>query len=234
MYGTWALLTLALRTGLPQSGPSAAGGFAGFYDEPQAKETFLRGMSGGSILVAQALAVNFPWKDYATVIDIGTAQGCVPAEIARAHAHLTGGGFDLPALAPAFAQYVASRGLGDRLKFHAGDFFRDPLPGADVLIMGRVLHDWDLATRMMLLRKAHDALPGGGALIVHDTLIDDARRQQSHSLLASLNMLIQTDGGSEYTGGECMGWMEEVGFVRTYLLPLAGFHTAVVGFKPAR
>ena len=231
MYGTWGLLTPALRSGKPQSGPSAAGGFAGFYADQPTAEIFLKGMTGGSRLAARALAAGFPWESYATFIDIGTAQGCVPVEIARRHAHLTGGGFDLPSLGSAFTRHVREHGLAARLRFHAGDFFRDPLPRADVVIMGRVLHDWDVATRKLLLGKAYAALPTDGVLIIHDTLIDEERRTHPHSLLASLNMLIQTDGGSEYTGKECTGWLHEIGFTQTRIMPLTGTQTAIIAIK---
>jgi hypothetical protein len=157
----------------------------------------------------------------------------VLAEIALAHPHLTGAGFDLPNVQSAFEAYVAERGLSNRLAFHPGNFFEDSLPHADVLIMGRVLHDWDIPTRKLLLAKAYAALPPGGALVVHETFIDDARRNRAHSLLASLNMLIQTDGGSECTEDECMTWMREAGFGETHLVPLAGRHTAAVGKKPS-
>jgi hypothetical protein len=231
MYQYWGLLTPALRTGQPQTGPSPAGGFSQFYADEGTAKLFLNGMAGGSIPVGQALAEHFPWRDYGSFIDVGTALGAVPVEIARAHTHLRGGGFDLPTLADAFATYVHDHGLGHCLTFHAGDFFVDPLPQADVLIMGRILHDWDIPNRMLLLRKAYEALPSGGALIVFDTLIDRERRHQPHSLLASLNMLIQTAGGSEYSAEECMIWMQEAGFARMQVLPLTRVQTAVLGFK---
>ena len=165
------------------------------------------------------------------MIDIGAAQGCVPVVLARAHPHLTGGGFDLPMVEPAFNRYVGRHGLADRLKFHGGDFFRDPLPRADVLVMGRILHNWDLDTKKALLAKAYRALPPGGALIVCETLIDDARRVRSHSLLASLNMVIQTEAGFEFTGAECTGWMREAGFQTMSIMPLAAFYSAIIAEK---
>ena len=70
-----------------------------------------------------------------------------------------------------------------------------------MLIIGRVLHNWDLATKLMLLRKAHGALPSAGALIVYERMIDDGRQTNAAGLLASLNMLIMTDGGFDYTPG---------------------------------
>ena len=230
MYRTWDLLTPALRAGAPQYGPAAAGGFADFYKEPAALSIFLKGMTGGSRLAAQALARRFPWESYNTVIDIGTAQGCVPVEIARAHPHLTGGGFDLPELQAVFASFVRSHGLDKRLRFFPGNFFDDPLPSADVLIMGRVLHDWSLPQRELLLSKAYQALHENGVLIVHEAFIDEARGT-ANSLLASLNMLIQTNGGSEFTALECMTWMREAGFGAARVAPLTGSQAAVIGIK---
>jgi O-methyltransferase/methyltransferase family protein len=231
VYGSWGLLTAALRSGKPQAGPSAVGGYAAFYKDQTQLESFLRGMTAGSLLPARALAAAFPWTDYRTIVDIGTAQGCVPVEIARAHPHLTGGGFDLPALASSFKSYVGKHGLGKRLKFYGGDFFHDPLPSADVLVMGRILHNWDVKTRKLLLRKAHAALPPGGVLIVCETLIDDARRGRAHGLLASLNMLIQTEGGSEFTGDECRRWMHAAGFGSVRIQPLGMFYSAAIAAK---
>ena len=230
-YQAWSGLAAALKSGAPQAGPSAAGGYARFYQEPARLESFLTGMTAGSLLPAQALAASFPWRNYASVIDIGAAQGCVPVALARAHPHLTGGGFDLPMVEPAFNRYVDGHGLADRLKFHGGDFFRDPLPRADVLVMGRILHNWDLDAKKALLAKAYRALPPGGALIVCETLIDDARRVRSHSLLASLNMVIQTDAGFEFTGAECTGWMREAGFQTISIIPLAAFYSAIIAEK---
>ena len=178
-----------------------------------------------------ALVVKFPWRDYRTVIDIGAAEGCLPVELAHAHHHLTAGGFDLSPVGPLFDTYVRKHGLCGRLRFYSGDFFRDPLPTADVLIMGRVLHNWDLATKKMLLAKAYDALSSVGALVVYERLIDDERRTNVDALLASLNMLIMTAGGFDYTGADCIGWMREAGFRDMRVEPLAGAQTMVVGIR---
>jgi hypothetical protein len=166
-----------------------------------------------------------------TVIDIGTAQGCVPVELALAHPHLSGGGFDLPAVEPIFSRYVASRGLSERLLFMPGDFLADDLPRADVLIMGMILHDWDLPIKRMLIGKAYAALEKGGSLIVYEFLIDDDRRTHLPGLLMSLNMLIETRGGFDYTGADCMGWMRDAGFADSRVVPLVGPHSAVIAIK---
>ena len=132
---------------------------------------------------------------------------------------------------PLFDEYVAAAGLGDRLSFHAGDFFADDLPAADVLVMGRILHDWDMDEKRVLLEKAHGALPDGGALIVYEAIIDDDRRENAFGLLMSLNMLIETPGGFDYTGADCQGWMKDAGFGETYVEHLGGPTSMVVGIK---
>jgi hypothetical protein len=232
LYGFWGSLTEALRTGLPQNEAKTGGDFYGeLYRDPRRLRQFLRAMSGRSAGPAAAMARKLPWQEHRTFVDVGAAQGVLPVTVARAHPHLTGGGFDLPPVGPIFEEYVAEAGLGDRLRFYPGDFFADPLPGADVLIMGHVLHNWDLDQRKVLLAKAHAALPMGGRLVVYEALIDDERRHNAQGLLASLNMLIETSGGANFTGAECRTWMHEAGFRDTYVEPLADPESMVVGTK---
>jgi SAM-dependent methyltransferase len=228
-YHNWGALTQALRSGAPRS--DGVGDYKALHDGDPMQAVFLNGMTAGSLLAAQALAAKFPWDGVRTVIDVGCAQGGAVAEIARAHSHLTGGGFDLPPVESAFSRYVEDNGLSDRLQFYAGDFFTDALPSADALVMGRILHNWDLATKKMLLKKAHLALPPGGVLIVYDPMIDDDRRANAHALLSSLNMLIETADGFEYTGSECAEWMTQAGFTQVHAEPLGDVHTAIVAKK---
>ena len=196
-------------------------------------DAFAKGMTGGSRLVAPAMVKEFPWRDYQTIVDIGTAEGCLPVEIARAYPHLRGSGFDLPTLKPLFDNYIESHGLSGRLQFCSGDFFQDSLPAADVLIMGRILHNWDLPTKQMLLRKAYEALPAGGALIVYERLIDDERRTATAALTMSLHMLIMTAGGFAFTASDCVRWMRETGFDDLRIMPLAAAYSMIVGIKRA-
>ena len=115
----------------------------------------------------------------------------MPVQVALEHSHLTGGNFELPAVGPIFEDYVRRNGLNERLRFYPGNFFNDKLPSADVLVMGHILHDWNMEEKRVLLQKAFDALPAGGALIVYEALIDDDRRENTLGLLMSLNMLIE-------------------------------------------
>ena len=232
LYRFWGSLTEALRTGKPQNEAKTGEDFFGtLYADPQRLEGFLKAMTGLSQGTARTIAKKFPWRKYRTFVDIGCAQGGVAVEITLAHRHLTGGGMDLPVVRPVFETYVRAKGVDGRLRFHPGDFFKDPLPKTDVLIMGHILHDWNLEEKMMLLRKAYDVLPTGGALIVHEAIIDDARKRNAFGLLMSLNMLIETHGGFDFTGADCKRWMQEAGFKRTRVEPLVGPDSMVVGIK---
>ena len=233
LYRFWGHLTEALQTGLPQN-ESRHGEpdlFGVLYQEPARLELFLSAMTGLSRPTARAIATAFPWRDFQTFADIGCAQGGLTAEIAQAHPHLTGFGYDLPAVGPVFERYVGQQGLQKRLTFHPGDFFKDALPSVDVLVMGHILHDWSLDEKMLLLRKSYEALRAGGALIVYDTMIDDERRENTFALLMSLNMLIETPAGFDYTGADCRGWMEETGFREVRIEPLQGPYSIAVGRK---
>ena len=232
LYPFWGSLTEGLRSGQPQNEAKTDGDFFGvLYRDPARLRQFLQAMTGLSAGAARAIAQKFSWGRYRTFVDVGTAQGGLTVQVALAHPHLSGGGFDLPPVRPIYEDYVSSFGLGDRLRFYPGDFFVDPLPRADVLVMGHILHDWSLDEKRLLIAKAYDALPQGGALIAYDCIIDDDRRQNAFGLLMSLNMLIETPAGFDYTGADCCSWLQEAGFRETYVEHLAGPESMAVGIK---
>ena len=234
LYGFWGRLTEGLRTGLPQNeirDDCASEPFAKLYADPARLKAFLAAMSGISHGANLAIAAKFPWAKYKTYADVGTAEGDLAVQIALANPHLTGIGFDLPEVEPTFEEYAAANGVSKRLRFQTGSFFMDDLPNVDVITMGHILHDWNLEEKTMLVRKAFAALNPGGALIVYDAIIDDDRSKNAFGLMMSLNMLIETSGGFDYTGADCIGWMKEVGFRDTYVEHLIGPDSMVVGFR---
>ena len=233
LYPFWAHLTEALRTGLPQNevkqgGP---GTFQTLYADPARLEQFLAAMTGISRGANMAIARQFAWKDYRTFVDVGTAQGDLATQVALANPTLQGIGFDLPEVGPIFESYTTKVGVADRVRFISGDFFNDPIPQADVVMMGHILHDWDLPTKRMLIEKAYATVPKGGALIVYESIIDDDRSKNAFGLMMSLNMLIETPGGFDYTGADCCGWMKEAGFRETRVEHLVGPDSMVIGVK---
>ena len=232
LYAFWNDLTEALRSGKAQNEVKHGGDpFDVLYADPERLAAFLRAMSGLSRGANIAIAGRFPWAKYRSFVDVGTAQGDLAVQVAKANAHLSGIGFDLDRVGPIFTSYVAEHGLANRVRFVSGDFFRDDIPKADVVLMGHVLHDWGLEEKRQLIRKAHDALPAGGALIVYEAIIDDDRRQNTFGLLLSLNMLIETPAGFDYTGADCRAWMKAAGFRDTRVEHLVGPDSMVVGIK---
>jgi hypothetical protein len=235
LYGHWNHLTEALRTGRQQneSKEAADGGspFEALYADPARLKTFLAAMTGISRGANVAIARSLPWDRYRSFADVGTAQGDLAVQVALANSHLSGTGFDLAEVGPIFEDYVEHHGLSGRLIFQAGNFFEDPLPKADVITLGHILHDWNLDEKKMLLRKAYEAVSPGGAVVAYDSVIDDDRSKNAFGLMMSLNMLIETPGGFDYTGADCMGWMKEAGFRETRVEHLVGPDSMVVGIK---
>jgi hypothetical protein len=233
LYPFWSHLTTALRTGLPQNEirDGNSNSFAAIYAEPARLKEFLKAMTGVSRGSNLAIAHKFPWKNYRTVVDVGTAQGDLITQVALAHPHIEGTGFDLPEVGPIFEEYVEANRISGRVKFLPGSFMEQPLPKADVIMMGHILHDWNLEVKRMLVRKAYEALPQGGAYLVYESIIDDDRAQNAFGLLMSLNMLIETADGFDYTGADCCRWMKEAGFRETRVEHLVGPDSMVIGIK---
>jgi 2-polyprenyl-3-methyl-5-hydroxy-6-metoxy-1,4-benzoquinol methylase len=234
LYGHWTHLTEALRTGRQQNEAKeevSASPFAAVYADPARLKTFLAAMSGISHGANLAIALGFDWALYKTYADVGTAQGDLAVQIALANPHLRGIGYDLPEVAPVFEEYAQANGVGGRVRFQAGDFFKEALPKADVITMGHILHDWNLEEKKAIIAKAHQAVNPGGAYIVYDALIDDERSKNAFGLLMSLNMLIETPGGFDYTGADCIGWMKQAGFREARVEHLVGPDSMVIGLK---
>jgi SAM-dependent methyltransferase len=232
LYPFWSNLTEGLKTGEPQNEARTGGDlFDAIYTDSAKLGNFVAAMTGLSLGAGVALAQKFPWSDYQSFVDVGCAEGGVPVAIAQANPHLRGIGFELPAVRPHFEAYVRKNGVADRLSFAGGDFFADPFPKADVVIMGHILHDWNLEQKRQLIAKAYDALPSGGAFIAFEPVIDNERRENAIGLLTSLNMLIETRGGFDYTFADCEGWMKDAGFRQTRSEHLVGPDSMVIGIK---
>jgi predicted O-methyltransferase YrrM len=233
LFKFWHDLPEALRTGKPQNEikHGQKGMFEELYSELPRLEQFMGAMTGLSRINFEAFAEKFDFSNYKTLCDVGGATGLLSIEVARKHPHLTCTSFDLPPVAPIAEKHIAAAGLSSRISTAAGDFFQDPLPKADIITMGMILHDWNLEKKMHLIRAAYDALPEGGALVAIEALIDDARRENVQGLLMSLNMLIEFGDAFDYTGADFRRWCGEVGFKRFDVIHLAGPSSAAVAYK---
>jgi hypothetical protein len=233
LYGFWGDLTEALQTGKPQNEIKTTGKamFDELYSDPARLEQFMGAMQGISAGNFHALAEKFDFSKYKTVCDVGGATGQLCTILATHHPHLQCTSYDLPVVAPIAEKAVAAAGLSDRVAVAGGDFFADPLPRADVITMGLILHDWNLDGKMHLIRSAYEALPEGGAFIVIENLIDDARRENAFGLMMSLNMLIEFGDAFDFTGSDFAEWCGEAGFKDVEILPLTGPGSAGIAYK---
>src|SRR5436309_8422362 len=204
LFKYWHDLPEALRTGQPQNEVKHGekGIFEALYKDPVKLEIFLNAMTGLSRLNFEAFAATFDFSRYQTLCDIGGATGLLCMEVARRHPRLKCVSWDLPPVEPVARKCIAAAGLADRVSTASGDFFRDPLPRADIITMGMILHDWNLEKKMHLIRAVYDALPPGGAFVVIEALIDDARRENIFGLLMSLNMLIEFGDAFDFSGAD--------------------------------
>ena len=233
LFKFWHDLPEALRTGRPQNEVKHGqkGMFEELYEELPRLEQFLGAMTGLSRINFEAFAAKYDFSKFKTLCDIGGATGLLCIEVAKRHPHLHCISFDLPPVEPIARRHIAAAGLSNRVGTVSGDFFKDPLPKADIITMGMILHDWNLEKKMHLIRAAYDALPAGGALVVIEALIDDARRENVFGLLMSLNMLIEFGDAFDYSGADFRKWCEEVGFKRFEVIHLAGASSAAIAYK---
>jgi len=233
LFRFWADLTEALKTGAPQNEVKLNGKpmFDELYADPARLEQFMNAMAGISAGNFHALAEKFDFSAYQTLLDVGGATGQLSLIVAGRHPHLRCTTFDLPPVEPIAQRKIEASGLADRVTTASGDFLADPLPKADVITMGMILHDWNLERKMQLITAAYEALPTGGALVAIENIIDDARRQNVFGLMMSLNMLIEFGDAFDFTGEDFTQWCTKVGFNKVEIMPLAGPASAAIAYK---
>lgn len=232
LYGFWGNLEEGLLTGQPQNeAKKGEDVFKKLYEDPDRLKEFIHAMSGIQMGSFMALAQKFDFSKFTTLADIGGSAGLLSVLVAKQHPHMTCVTWDLPPIAEVAQETIQQFQLQDRVKTANGDFFKDDFPKADVITMGNILHDWDEETKLMLIRKAYEALPDGGALVVIEGIIDNDRNKNALGLMMSINMLIETGVGFDYTFADFETWAKAVGFKSTSLLPLAGPTSAAIAYK---
>jgi O-methyltransferase domain/Dimerisation domain len=233
LYSFWGNLEEGLLTGLPQNESKSGEGslFEAVYADAGKLKEFMHAMSGIQMGNFIAFSQSFDFSKYKTLVDVGGSSGLLSLMVAKHQAHMNCTTWDLPPVEPIANETIQQFQLGDRVKTAKGDFFTDPIPAADVVVMGNILHDWDEETKIMLMQKAYDALPTGGAFIAIENIIDDERNQNAFGMMMSLNMLIETGNGFDFTKADFDAWAMKIGFKETYIMPLTGPSSAIVAIK---
>ncbi|SMC61707.1 methyltransferase [Pedobacter nyackensis] len=232
LYAFWNNLGEGLLTGLPQNEAKKGENiFSLIYNDPEKLKEFTNAMSGIQMGNFMAFAKKFDFVNYKTLIDVGGSAGLLSLMVAKHNLHIHCTSFDLPAVEPIANATIQQFGLSDRVKTVSGDFFTMPIPNADIVVMGNILHDWDEEHKISLMKKAYDALPDNGAFVAIEGIIDDERKQNAFGMMMSLNMLIETGTGFDYTFADFNRWADIVGFKTTEILPLEGASSAAIAYK---
>lgn len=233
LYRFWGNLEVGLLTGLPQNeikdGTDSL--FSDLYKVPEKLKEFINAMSGAQMGNFMAFAQKFDFSKYKTLTDAGGSSGLLSLMVAKHQPHMSCISFDLAPVEPIAKDYIQHFQLADRVKTAIGDFFSDPLPKADIVVMGNILHDWDEEKKIGLMKKAYESIPAGGAFVAIENVIDEERKQNVFGMMMSLNMLIETGNGFDYTFSDFQKWAKMVGFKSTSIIPLAGPASAAVAYK---
>ena len=232
LYGFWGNLEEGLLTGEPQNeAKKGENFFEKIYSDAKTLKIFVHAMTGIQMGGFIGFANAFDFSKYKTLTDVGGSAGMLSIMVAKQQPHMTCTTFDLPPVEPIATETIQQFQLSDRVKTASGDFFAQAIPAADIVVMGNILHDWDEATKLMLMKKAYEALPDGGAFVVIENIIDDERKHNVFGMMMSLNMLIETGKGFDYTFADFNIWAKTIGFKSTSLLPLAGPTSAAIAYK---
>ena len=233
LYPFWSNLEQALQTGMPQNEAKSGDKplFETLYEDENRLEEFIAAMGGIQTANFMAFASQFNFDHYYTHCDVGGSGADLSIQIAKHTPAILSTSWDLPKVTPIASRNIERHQLQDRVVAKSGDFFTEEFPKADVITMGNILHDWDLFQKKMLIQKAYNALPKGGAFVVIENVIDDERKENAFGMLMSLNMLIETYGGFDYTAADFTNWAKGAGFSKVDIMHLTGPASALIAYK---
>ena len=234
-YPAWHRVVEALRTDKPTAWNPAAQDSAFDAEDPVMMALFWEAMYSLSTFTARALGDAYDFTRHTRLLDVGGGSGAFPIELCRRYPHLSATVFDLPHVCDLAQKKVEESGLSNVLDTRAGDFQDDqPLPGGyDVILLSMILHDWDEAGNRRLLAKCYEALPPGGALVICELVLNPERTGPPAAALMGMAMLIETEGGKNYSETEYTTWLTDTGFSQPHIVPLAaaGANAAIVAVR---
>ncbi|MEV0396826.1 methyltransferase [Polymorphospora rubra] len=235
-YLPWHRVDQALRDNKPVTWDPQAQESLFTTADPVMLELFWEAMYSTSRFTARALATAYDFSPYQALLDVGGGSGAFPIELCGRHPKLRATILDLPHVCTLADAQVADARLSDNITTVAGDFLTDaPLPpGHDVILLSMILHDWDEATNLTILGRCFDALPSGGAVVICELLLNDDRTGPADAALMGMNMLVETEGGRNYSGAEYRDWLARSGFTDIRVVPFdaPGANGAVIGHRP--
>jgi len=236
LYPGWDQLLQALRTNCPTTWDPAHQKSLFEAEDPAMLATFWEAMHSLSTFTARVLGQAIDFGLFTRLLDVGGGSAAFDIELCRRYPQLHATVYDLRFVTDIATEKVAKAGLQDRITTAPGDFFADPVypAGHDVILLSMIMHDWDEARDREILRKCYEALPSGGAVIISELLVNDEKTGPAPAALMSLNMLIETEQGRNYSPAEYTAWLDQLGFcdTRTLWFEAPGANGAVMAYKP--
>ena len=197
---------------------------------PEANAIFNGAMTSNSRRDIAAILAAYDFAPFTAVVDVAGGQGALLAGILQAHPALRGILFDQPHVVDQAAPVLAAAGVAGRCAVVGGDFFQEVPPGGDAYLLRRIIHDWDDADSVAILRQCRRAMSAAGKLLLIEAVIGPAN-QPDVTTLSDINMMV-AQGGRERTAAEFAALLAEAGFALTRVVPLAG-RSSIIEAVPA-
>jgi len=188
-------------------------------------------MNANALSGALVLAHRADLSRCKRLLDVGAGSGCFSIALAQANPMLRCTLMDLEAMCNVALEYVSAAGLATRIDTCSRDMFRQAWPtGYDAIFLSNILHDWDFETASMLVKKAYDALPAGGQILIHEMLLEDTHDGPPTCAAFSFYMLVGTKG-QQFTAPELSAMLEGAGFNKVNVTPAHGYYALVSAQK---
>jgi len=220
-YRRWVRLEEAIRTDRIIFGES------GFAEEEQ--RLYSAGVEAVTAGTAQALASTYDFAPHRRVLDLGGGTGSFLLPILARYQNLECTLYDLPQVAAATRQRMASDLVGARIQVIAADFFKDSIPeGYDVVIIANIVHCFAADRVIHLLRRVREHVSAEARILLVDFWTDPTHTQPVFAALMAGEFLLTPGGGDVYSVDEAQRWLRDTGWKAVAHKPLAGPASLIV------
>ncbi len=224
----WTRLLEIVQTG---RGPSSQNLFPFLAKYPEEAAIFNEAMANKTAAVTKAFAAAYDCSEFSTIVELGGGYGSLLGAILTANPKARGILFDLPHVAEEAKEHVRAAGLADRCQVVGGDFFEALPSGGDAYVLQSVIHDWDDAQSIAILRNVAQAMAPRGKLLLIEMVVPSQVSESLWSQVVAgsdLNMLVST-GGRERSEAEYRRLLNAAGFELARIIPAGSPWSVVEG-----
>jgi hypothetical protein len=192
-------------------------------------DIFNRAMTSFSSSVAPAVAEAYDTAGAKTLVDIAGGHGLLLAAFLKANPQLKGVLFDVPTVIEGAGAVLESEGVAARVETATGDFFHSVPAGGDLYMMKHIIHDWDDARSLEILKNIRSAMNDDGRVLIVEMVVREGN-EPDFSKIMDLEMLV-TPGGIERTAAEYRELLAQAGLHLTRIVPTASPYSIVEAVK---